>query len=72
MRTMVELPEHSPLGGSGASRWIKCPGSVSNSEGCVDEESEFAKEGTVAHKLEECCLLGNYDAWESMGTVQVL
>lgn len=22
------LPAHSPLGGSGAARWMKCPGSV--------------------------------------------
>ena len=64
---MVELPEHSPLGGSGASRWIKCPGSVSNSEGCVDEESEFAALGTAAHALGEHCLTWGTDAWTHMG-----
>lgn len=61
------LPKHSPLGASGASRWMLCPGSVGQSEGIVDEESEFALEGTAAHMLGEDCLIKKKEAWEYIG-----
>jgi hypothetical protein len=60
---VTELAEHSPLGGSGAARWMKCPGSVSLSQGIADEESEFASLGTRAHELAEYCLKMGADAW---------
>lgn len=53
------LPEHSPLGGSGAHRWMVCPGSVSLSEGVDDPESDDAALGTAAHKVGEQCLRDN-------------
>jgi len=62
------LPDHSPLGGSGAYRWLVCSGSVPLSNGVQDEESEFAAEGTVAHMLAEVSLKMGTDAWEEIGT----
>lgn len=55
---------HSPFGGSAASRYIACPGSVALSLKAPPEtESEYAAEGTFAHALAEKCLLaGQRDA----------
>lgn len=64
---MPKLPEHSPLGGSGAYRWIQCPGSVSLSEGVIDPASDFAAEGTAAHSVAAQCLISGGDAWEKIG-----
>ena len=63
----ANLPEHSPLGASGAPRWMKCPGSVTWSNGIQDSESDFAAEGTDAHSLGEICLTADHDAWELIG-----
>lgn len=60
----TDRPEHSPLGGSGAPRWMVCPGSVQLGYGIYDPESEFAELGTAAHALAETCLREDYDAWE--------
>ena len=63
--------DHSPLGGSGAYRWIEaCPGSVRMSQGVSedeDPESEYAGEGKAAHVLAEYCLASGGDAWEHIG-----
>ena len=60
--------EHSPLGGSGAPRWMKCPGSVQLGYGIEDKESEFAELGTAAHCLAEICLNTNEkEAWTCIG-----
>ncbi len=64
---MTELLAHSPLGASGAARWMRCPGSVSLSDGIQDDESEFASLGTAAHALASNCLLFHADAWERIG-----
>lgn len=55
---------HSPLGASGAYRWLECPGSVGFSRGHSDSESEYAAEGTAAHALAARCLTTGKDAWE--------
>jgi hypothetical protein len=62
-------PAHSPLGASGAARWMICSGSVALTYGIQDEESEYAAEGTAAHTLGETCLFKGTDAWESIGTL---
>jgi len=64
---MVDLTQHSPLGGSGAARWMQCPGSVRLSYGIEDEESEYATRGKAAHALAEMCLKDRRDAWELVG-----
>jgi len=60
---------HSPLGASGAYRWMPCPGSVRLSYGIEDEESEYASLGTAAHALGESCLTLGEDAWEWLGQI---
>ncbi len=57
------LLPHSPLGGSGAYRWMVCPGSVIQSEGIEDEESDDAALGTCAHTLGERCLNESREPW---------
>ena len=64
---MVDLTQHSPLGGSGAYRWMPCPGSVALSYGIEEEESEYAVVGTAAHALAQTCLIEGKDAWELIG-----
>ncbi len=64
---MTEPQGHSPLGGSGAYRWIPCPGSVRLSYGLKNESSSFAAQGTAAHGLAEYCLNWGHDAWEFTG-----
>ena len=60
----MQLPEHSVLGASGASRWMVCPGSVGLAKGHTDEESFFAREGPAAHHFAADCLDNDRDAWE--------
>lgn len=65
--------EHSPLGGSGAYRWMPepygggCVGSVRAARGHDDPESEYAAEGTVAHAVAAYCLADGSDAWTMIG-----
>lgn len=56
------MTEHASLGGSGAHRWMHCPGSVKLSENIPDTTSEYAAEGTAAHALAEECLTAGADA----------
>lgn len=46
---------------------MKCPGSVSLSAGVVDEESDFAAQGTFAHGLAAMCLEKDIHCWELIG-----
>lgn len=63
-------PDHSPLGASGAERWMNCPGSV----GLLRElklppsdEPEYRRHGTAAHEANYACLTKGQDAWEVVG-----
>ena len=63
-----QRPAHSRLGGSGAARWMRCPGSVGLSEGVDDEEDDtFSAPGTAAHSLAQTCLVNDTNAWEYVG-----
>lgn len=42
---------HARLSPSASSRWISCPASIRLEQGVEDEESPFAREGTIAHAL---------------------
>ncbi len=65
---MTERPAHSILGGSGASRWIPCPGSVTQSQGIPDDEDDtFSAPGTAAHAVGAHCLIEGVAAWTMMG-----
>lgn len=69
-----ELLPHSPLGASGAERFMECPGSVLLAVGVrdddeIDLDNEHSKLGTHAHHLGEACLREGLDAWETVGHV---
>ena len=64
---MTQPQGHSPLGASGAKRWMACPGSVSLSQGIVDPESDHAAEGTAAHAVADYCHNTGDDAWTMIG-----
>ena len=67
---MTELLAHSPLGASGAERWMLCPGSVSLGQGIPreeEEDDEFSAPGQAAHAVAAECLHTNTDAWTLIG-----
>lgn len=69
---VVQPVEHSPLGPSGAPRWINCPGSVNASKGKTDEESVFAAEGSAAHWLADHCFKHNMHPMDFLGRIIVV
>jgi len=63
------LPAHSPLGASGAERWMHCPGSVTLLQRLSLEESDepdYRRAGVLAHEIAAKCLVDKSDAWEHM------
>jgi len=66
----LSRPEHSPLGASGAERWMRCPGSVTLLKHLQLPESDdpsYRKEGTAMHAAAEHCLSNDVDTWEITG-----
>jgi len=69
---MIEL-EHSPLGASGATRWINCAGSFLLHRQLLQAgtlevvESGYAKLGTAAHELGAMCIQQEREPYEFMG-----
>lgn len=69
---MIEL-EHSPLGGSGAHRWMACAGSFLLQRALFEAgefeeiETEYAKLGTAAHELGARCLSEGREPFEYIG-----
>lgn len=61
---------HSPLGASGAKRWLACSGSyllareLAEAGQLSDNSSEFANLGTDAHDAAAECLLNDLEAYE--------
>lgn len=54
------MPEvHARLSASGAKRWMNCPPSVALEEQFPDKDSEYAREGTLAHSLAETMIRYN-------------
>lgn len=45
------MTRHAILGPSAADKWVNCPPSARFEEQIVEEESPFAREGTLAHDL---------------------
>ena len=76
------MSTHSPLGGSAAERYIKCPASVNlvrkgivKEDGAVVhageyENDEFSGPGTVAHELAAECLKMETDPFIAIGEVR--
>lgn len=50
---MIEEKEHAVLSASSAHRWLVCTPSVRLEEQFEDKESDYAKEGTLAHAIAE-------------------
>lgn len=67
------LPAHSPLGASGAERWMNCPGSyhaanVVRQMGRFDEgDPEYRTQGVNAHTAAAYCLETGTEAWMLTG-----
>lgn len=61
------MKKHSPIGFSGAERWLACPGSVRISESLARVSTSYADEGSAAHYLGEVCLKGDLDASKFRG-----
>jgi len=72
---MTELarPLHSPLGASGAERWMNCPGSVALlnllGEEDTSDEPDYRREGVAMHEAAAHALEQHpgLDAWELVG-----
>ena len=63
-------PAHSPLGASGAERWMKCPGSVAllkELEMDDSDDPDYRREGTAMHEAAAHCLENGLDTWEIVG-----
>lgn len=61
---------HSPLGASGAERWMKCPGSVTLLKALTLPETDdpsYRREGTAMHEAAAHCLDNAMDTWEIEG-----
>ncbi len=66
----MDKPKHSNLGGSGAERWMNCPGSnvlLQTLDLPETDESFYAAEGTAAHEVAAHCLRKDIDTWEPVG-----
>ena len=69
---MIDL-EHSPLGGSGAHRFINCTASFLLQREQIEDgtfediPSEFAELGTAAHELGALCLTESAEPFEYLG-----
>lgn len=72
MTTVIDHTErgHSPLGASGAERWMNCPGSVALLRELTlpeSDEADYRREGTAMHEAAEHCLRQGIDTWEIVG-----
>ena len=69
---MTERPLHSPLGASGAERWMNCPGSVALLQHVgmdISDEPDYRREGVAMHEAAAHALeqFPGLDAWELVG-----
>lgn len=67
---MEGMPIHSPLGASGAERWMNCPGSNVLLKALAlpeSDEEDYRREGSAAHEAAAACIIPGIDAWEIVG-----
>lgn len=65
-----EYPEHSDKGGSGAERWMNCPGSsvlLKQLNLPQSDEQDYRRDGVAAHEAAAHCLTTGVDTWEIVG-----
>lgn len=73
MTTVIDHTQrgHSPLGASGAERWMNCPGSIALLKElkieAESDEPDYRREGTAMHEAAEFCLRQGLDTWEIVG-----
>jgi hypothetical protein len=66
----MAIKAHSTLGGSGAGRWMACPGSVAFAASLPEPpSSKYADEGSAAHELGEWCLRNGESPFDYIGHV---
>lgn len=53
------MSAHARLSASSSKQWTMCPPSIKLSEGIPNQESDFAREGTLAHEFSEIILRKN-------------
>jgi len=71
IETQVNVDEHSDKGGSGAERWINCPGSsvlLKMLNLPQTDEPDYRRDGIAAHEVAAHCLNNSIDTWEVVGT----
>lgn len=64
------MTKHSPLGASGAERWMNCPGSTTLIKALAlpeSDEEDWRREGIAGHEAAAHCLNQGLDAWEVTG-----
>ena len=84
---MAEMNDHSArahalLSASSAARWLACPPSAVAAEAYPDQDTEFTREGTIAHEVAEIVVrerlagnrpdLKNYIAWPEGTTEEMV
>lgn len=62
-----EIRAHASLSPSSASGWMTCPDYPNANDGLPDDESEFAREGTIAHEISENCLAHDFEPHDFIG-----
>lgn len=71
------MEKHAILSASSAKKWLNCTGSVALEKQFPKQESEFAKEGTTAHKLaeikikKEIALINHNDYYKQKEALQI-
>src|SRR5579871_1921248 len=63
--------QHAPFAPSAAHRWLRCPGSYNAEAECPDNETSFAREGTLAHAVAAECLTKGGDASDYVDMIYV-
>src|SRR5919112_5541742 len=63
---------HSLLSPSGSDRWLICTPSARLTEDIPDQESEYAKKGTLAHAMWEVFIKDKLDIWNPLQCVRQL
>src|SRR5690606_12449941 len=70
MTILEPMPDHSPLGASGAERWMNCPGSVAllnHLELPPSDDPDIRVEDSATHEAAADILKLNLESWEVVG-----